>query len=73
MSCGRPFDLRQQIPVIFEGDFWAEEAVRLARAVDRKDEGGEDGQSPLELSRCDFVQWVALLWMLGFDLCCIYT
>lgn len=45
-------DVSQQIPVIFEGDFWAEEAVRLARAVDRKDDGAEDSQSPLELCRC---------------------
>lgn len=41
-----------QIPVIFEGDFWAEEAVRLARAVDRKDDSGEESQAPLELCRC---------------------
>lgn len=41
----------EQIPVIFEGDFWAEEAVRLARAVDRKDETADDGLSPLELCR----------------------
>ena len=40
-----------QIPVIFEGDFWAEEAVRLARAVERKDDTADDGLSPLELCR----------------------
>lgn len=41
-----------QIPVIFEGDFWAEEAVRLARAVERRDDGAEETQTPLELCRC---------------------
>lgn len=45
----------EQIPVIFEGDFWAEEAVRLARAVDRKDETADDGLSPLELCRWDLL------------------
>ncbi|CAN0156455.1 unnamed protein product, partial [Ectocarpus fasciculatus] len=39
------------IPVIFEGDFWAEEAVRLARAVERRDDGQDETQSPLELCR----------------------
>lgn len=37
--------------MIFEGDFWAEEAVRLARQVDRKDDSAEDSQSPLEICR----------------------
>ncbi|CAM9873566.1 unnamed protein product [Ectocarpus sp. 4 AP-2014] len=43
--------LRPEIPVIFEGDFWAEEAVRLARAVERRDDGQDETQSPLELCR----------------------
>lgn len=44
--------MQKQVPVIFEGDFWAEEAVRLARQVDRRDEGTEDIQSPLDICRC---------------------
>lgn len=43
--------LWHQVPVIFEGDFWVEEAVRLARQVDRKDDVAEDSQTPLEICR----------------------
>lgn len=62
-----PFLLVIQVPVIFDGDFWAEEAVRLARQVDRRDEGAEETQTPLEI--CRYVVFLLarfpLVWGLG--------
>ncbi|CAM9864712.1 unnamed protein product, partial [Choristocarpus tenellus] len=30
------------VPVIFDGDFWVEEAIRLARQVERKEDSSSD-------------------------------